>query len=84
MPQADETSGRALENQIPIVAPDAVSRHGAPVVHLGRHRLALHPAFAADTLLLDEARRRLPGDADLGEPFARVREALRETLGAAA
>ena len=51
---------------------------------LGRQRVSLHPAFAADAEVLESARRRLPADADLSEPFARVRDALCETMGAAA
>ncbi|HUG91879.1 MAG TPA: hypothetical protein VML55_13660 [Planctomycetaceae bacterium] len=51
---------------------------------LGRQAVAYHPSFAADAEMLEQARNRLPPDADLSEPFARVREALRETMGAAA
>ena len=57
---------------------------GSGALRLGLKHVALHPDFAGDSQMLEQARQRLSGDVDLSEPLQRVREALRETMAAAA
>ena len=57
---------------------------GTAPLRLGLKHVALHPDFAGDAQIIEQARQRLSGDVDLGEPLQRVREALRETMAAAA
>jgi len=47
---------------------------------LGRQIVHFHPAHEADRETLSGGARQIPADADLQEPFERVREALQETL----
>jgi hypothetical protein len=47
---------------------------------LGRQIVRFHPAHEADRETLSGGARQIPADADLQEPFERVREALQETL----
>jgi hypothetical protein len=69
-------------NQAP-AEPAARDAATAPV-RLGLKHVVLHPDFAGDAAAIEEGRKRLAGDVDLGEPLHRVREALRETMAAAA
>lgn len=50
---------------------------------LGRHRIAWHAEFPQDRAATDVLRKHLPAEADLQEPFERVRAALQEAVGAA-
>jgi hypothetical protein len=52
----------------------------APPLKLGRQTVRFHPSHAEDHLALSREARHIPADADLQEPFERVREALQETL----
>jgi hypothetical protein len=47
---------------------------------LGRQRLRFHAAHDGDREVVDRHAKLVPRDADLQEPFERVREALRETM----
>ncbi len=47
---------------------------------LGRHGIAFHLDFAADRADIARHTKSIPLDADLREPFERVREALAETV----
>lgn len=47
---------------------------------LGRQSLRIHPAHDGDHEALTRSAAGIPADADLQEPFERVREALQETL----
>lgn len=47
---------------------------------LGKHAISFHPDFPADRTDIARHTKAIPGDADLREPFERVREALVETL----
>lgn len=49
---------------------------------LGRQTLRFHPSHAADRDAVAPCANLIPRDADLKEPFDRVREALREAMGA--
>ncbi|MSR59752.1 MAG: hypothetical protein EXS05_19270 [Planctomycetaceae bacterium] len=49
-------------------------------LRLGRQTLRFHPAHDADHDALARDAAGIPADADLQEPFERVREALQETL----
>jgi len=49
-------------------------------IKLGRQIVRFHPAHAEDHLAVSRDSRHIPADADLEEPFERVREALQETL----
>jgi hypothetical protein len=50
---------------------------------LGRQALRFHAGHASDREFVGPHADRIPRDADLSEPFFRVREALKETLGIA-
>jgi hypothetical protein len=60
------------------------STAGEPDAHasirLGRQIIHFHPAHGGDQSTVTRDTRRVPADADLQEPFERVREALQETL----
>jgi hypothetical protein len=49
-------------------------------IKLGRQIVRFHPAHFEDHLAVSRDSRNIPADADLQEPFERVREALQETL----
>jgi hypothetical protein len=49
-------------------------------LRIGRQVLRFHEAHSRDKQALEVESKRLPNDADLREPFQRVREALQETL----
>lgn len=51
---------------------------------LGRQKIRIHSAHSEDEPVLLEDAGQIPADADLCEPFDRVREALQETLRAGA
>ncbi|MGQ0634584.1 MAG: hypothetical protein ACT4QC_08235 [Planctomycetaceae bacterium] len=51
-----------------------------PLVKLGRQRVRFHAAHGDDGAAVSRAAPHVPADADLLEPFERVREALRETI----
>ena len=53
-------------------------------MRLGRQKIRIHSAHREDEPALIEDARQIPADADLSEPFDRVREALQETLRAGA
>jgi hypothetical protein len=52
----------------------------SPSFKLGRQFLRFHPAHDADRSVVSRGTQQIPTDADLQEPFERVREALQETL----
>lgn len=47
---------------------------------LGKHAISFHSEFAGDHAEIAKHHKLIPGDADLREPFERVREALAETV----
>src|SRR5262245_9735790 len=49
-------------------------------IKLGRQNVRFHPSHAEERLSVSRDARQIPADADLQEPFERVREALQETL----
>jgi hypothetical protein len=49
-------------------------------IKLGRQVIQFHPAHEIDTATLSRDSRLVPANADLQEPFERVREALQETM----
>jgi hypothetical protein len=49
-------------------------------IRLGRQTISFHEAHTADRPLVTKETGQIPADADLLEPFERVREALQETL----
>lgn len=57
---------------------------GAPMLTLGRQKVRFHPAHQGDHQAIAGRSSEIPADADLQEPFDRVREALQETLRAGA
>lgn len=50
------------------------------ILTLGRQEIRFHPDQSADFELIRAKAASIPKEADLSEPFARVREALQETL----
>lgn len=49
-------------------------------IQLGRQTIRFHPAHTDDQATVSRDSKQVPADADLQEPFERVREALQETL----
>lgn len=49
-------------------------------IKLGRQIVRFHPSHADDHSMVSRESQQIPADADLREPFQRVREALEETL----
>jgi hypothetical protein len=49
-------------------------------IRLGRQTIRFHPAHTDDHAAVSRDSRQVPADADLQEPFERIREALQETL----
>jgi hypothetical protein len=71
----------AIELPVALVAQASSAEeitHGG--VRLGRQQLRFHGAHDEDQEAAGRVAGRVPADADLSEPFERVREALRETL----
>jgi len=52
----------------------------APAMKLGRQKIYFHAAHTDDEQTVTRDAKQVPGDADLCEPFERVREALQETI----
>lgn len=61
-------------------AEDAHEADAPQSIRLGRQIVRFHPSHAEDHLAVSRESRHIPTDADLQEPFERVREALQETL----
>jgi len=51
---------------------------------LGKNRIRFHRAHLEDRDSVEKSQGQIPQDADLTEPFQRVREALQETIGSGA
>ena len=63
--------------------PDASTADVEPlprVVTIGRQKIRFHSAHLSDCRLVEQTSHLVPQDADLLEPFGRVREALQETM----
>jgi len=63
---------------------DRGPEEGVPTLMLGRQKVRFHPAHLEDQQAIAGRSAEIPADADLQEPFERVREALQETLRAGA
>ncbi len=50
------------------------------LVRLGKQQMRLHDGYPADRAVVEREGEQVPRDADLREPFARIREALQETI----
>ncbi len=72
--------------QLPVLLVESKSENaaGSETVVLGRQTLRFHAAHTDDRQVIESRAGRIPDDADLGEPFDRVREALREATQAGA
>ena len=66
------------------VKSDEPRTDAAPRVSLGRQTLRFHSAHAEDRAVVENCGSLVPRDADVLEPFERVREALGEAANAAA
>ena len=64
------------------LAKDSAARESGDcrTIQLGRQIIRFHPAHTADHAAVSRDSQQIPADADLREPFERVREALQETL----
>lgn len=66
---------------VPVVLVDPIGETGGErTMKLGRQTIRFHEAHESDQVRIDEGAQQIPADADLREPFSRVREALQETL----
>jgi hypothetical protein len=89
-PSVTASPGAALTSaDLPAVLPTSAARNtndglAAGEARLGRQRLRFHSAHAEDANLVRQHVSEVPKDADLAEPFSRVRDALQETLRAGA
>jgi len=59
---------------------EAIAEEGEGSIKLGRQMVRFHRAHASDRSIVAGRAQQIPADADLKEPFERVREALQETL----
>lgn len=71
-----------LRAQVPVAVACLIDDATAGSPLLGRQPLLLHEAFAGDVTILEKHGSLITADADLHEPFQRIREALTETLSA--
>ncbi len=55
----------------------------SPAVRLGRQAVVWHAEFSGDEDPISQGAKKITADADLSEPFGRVRDALNEALGTA-
>ena len=74
-----------VEQPVALVEPQQVSAASADTeaprsLKLGRQIIRFHPGHNDDQDKVSRGASRVPADADLQEPFDRVREALQETL----
>jgi hypothetical protein len=73
-----------VEQPVALISPppDSVPPEADPRqnLRLGRQIVRFHPAHGGDGELMSRDLAQIPDDADLQEPFERVREALQETL----
>lgn len=75
----DSASDVAVETEAgPVTIAAAAIERGQ--VLLGRQMLRFHSAHPGDRGVVENSAKMVPGDADLREPFERVREALQETV----
>ncbi|MFN5300205.1 MAG: hypothetical protein ACK5HA_18180 [Planctomycetaceae bacterium] len=58
----------------------AHGEEGEPTLQLGRQKVRFHPAHGGDCEEVAANTQQVPAEADLCEPFTRVRDALQETL----
>jgi hypothetical protein len=66
---------------VPVVLVDPTGEErGERTMKLGRQTIRFHEAHQSDQVRVDAGAQQIPADADLREPFSRVREALQETL----
>ncbi|MBA3313425.1 MAG: hypothetical protein M3552_02980 [Planctomycetota bacterium] len=72
-----------LELRSHVAQPVAVVEQNGGL-RIGRHSLRFHPSHADDHSRLASSAESVPEQADLFEPFERVREALHETMKASA
>jgi len=72
---ADDHSAPAAES----TQHDSAGAAPSGTIRLGRQVLRFHPGHGDDTSLLENRAAAVPADANLREPFERVREALNET-----
>jgi len=56
---------------------------GVPTIALGRQFVVWHAEFPADETPIQKGAEKITTDADMSEPFERVRDALSEALGTA-
>jgi hypothetical protein len=73
-----------LELRSHVPQPVAVVEEKGAELKLGRQSLRFHPSHAEDRSRLAKSAASVPDQADLFEPFDRVREALQETMKAGA
>ncbi|MCY2964930.1 MAG: hypothetical protein NT069_15040 [Planctomycetota bacterium] len=66
---------------VPVVMVDGPEDRAAETsMKLGRQTIRFHSAHTTDSAAVTTDAQQIPADADLREPFLRVREALQETL----
>lgn len=68
-----------LNAPVALVTGDAVPSE-APTMKLGRQTIRFHDAHVRDEQTVTQDAKQVPADADLREPFDRVREALQESI----
>jgi hypothetical protein len=79
-PATTPTEGIEEAAQQPAAEPAATAAASPPPFRLGRQILRFHAAHVDDQAVAERGAATVPQDADLREPFERVREALNETV----
>lgn len=71
-----------LRQHVPMAVAYLIDKVTDPATQLpfGKHGIAFHPDFHVDHTEMARHAKAIPADADLREPFERVREALAETV----
>jgi hypothetical protein len=64
----------------PVLSAIAIALHSGEEMRLGRQKIRFHASHGEDAEVVAAESKQVPADADLREPFERVREALLETL----
>lgn len=72
-----------IDRPVGLIAPagkDIAASESVPTLTIGRQKVRFHAAHGDDQQTVARDTAQIPQDADLREPFDRVREALQETL----
>ena len=78
--ESDEILDLRQHVPMPVACLIKATATGETAMHFGKLSIGLHPDYPADRGEIEKHTKSIPVDANLREPFERVREALEETL----